>query len=68
MGSTDQPPMTRRVAGWCVLALIPITLATLAVLAGQLAELAVGAAIAAFLTLAAVVGSHLLTSKDGSQD
>ncbi|MET7795656.1 hypothetical protein [Streptomyces decoyicus] len=68
MASPDSPPLTRRIAGWCVLALIPITIVALAVLAGQLAELAVGAVIAAFLTLAAFVGSHLLTGKDGSRD
>ncbi|MGW2010864.1 hypothetical protein [Streptomyces nigrescens] len=60
--------MTRRIAGWCVLALIPITLMALAVLAGQLAELAVGTVIAAFLALAAFVGSYLVTGKDGSRD
>lgn len=55
--------MTRRVAGWCVLALIPLTFVALAALAGQLAELAVGTAIAAFLMVAAFLGVHLLTSR-----
>ncbi|MFF6966301.1 hypothetical protein ACFY9G_23400 [Streptomyces anthocyanicus] len=52
--------MIRRVAGWCVLALIPLTLVLLAGLAGQLAELAVGTAIAVFLVGADIVGTHLL--------
>jgi hypothetical protein len=53
----------RRIAGWCVLALIPITFVTLAALAGQLAELAIGAAVAAFFMLVSFVGVHLLTSQ-----
>ncbi|MEU1043966.1 hypothetical protein ABZ400_02265 [Streptomyces sp. NPDC005897] len=52
--------MIRRVAGWCVLALIPLTLVFLAGLAGQLAELAVGTVIALFIVGAAIVGNHLL--------
>jgi hypothetical protein len=51
----------RRIAGWCLLALIPATLVTLAAVSGQLAEAAVGAVIAACLVLAAIVGTHLLT-------
>lgn len=54
--------MTRRIAGWCVLALIPLTIVMLAALAGQLVELAVGTVIAAFIVLALAVGNHLLTS------
>ncbi|MFI9344967.1 hypothetical protein ACIG0D_27430 [Streptomyces sp. NPDC052773] len=50
----------RRAAGWAVLSLIPLTLVTLAVLAGQLAELAVGVVIAAFCCLALWVGVRLL--------
>ncbi|MEI5032397.1 hypothetical protein RB201_04150 [Streptomyces sp. S1A(2023)] len=46
----------RRIAGWCLLALIPLTFVALAALAGQLAELAAGTAIAAFLAVAAIVG------------
>lgn len=60
--------MIRRIAGWSVLALIPITFVSLAALAGQLAELAVGTGIAAFLVLAAFVGVHLLTGKEESRD
>jgi hypothetical protein len=45
-----------------VLSLIPITLITLAAIAGQLAELAVGACIAAFLGLAAWAGVKLIDS------
>ena len=60
--------MTRRIAGWCLLALIPLTFVTLAALAGQLAELAVGTAIAVFVTVAAFAGVHLLTNKRGSRD
>ncbi|MFH8531507.1 hypothetical protein ACH4GE_24190 [Streptomyces tendae] len=56
--------MIRRIAGWCVLALIPLTLVLLAGLAGQLAELAVGTVIAVFLMLLAIVGNHLLTEAD----
>ncbi|MEV4784054.1 hypothetical protein AB0K53_01120 [Streptomyces tuirus] len=55
----------RRAAGWAVLSLIPLTLVTLAVLAGQLAEMAVGVGIAAVLCLAAWVGVRLL---DGGGD
>ena len=55
--------MTRRIAGWCVLALIPITIVALAAAAGQLIELAAGATIAAFLMLAAFIGVHLLTGQ-----
>jgi hypothetical protein len=57
----------RRIAGWCVLALIPLTFVTLAVLAGQLAELAVGTAIAAFVALAAVIGVRLLAGAHGGR-
>lgn len=60
--------MIRRIAGWCVLALIPLTFVALAALAGQLAELAVGAVIAAFLGLAAIVGVHLLTNTNRSRN
>lgn len=60
--------MIRRVAGWCVLALIPLTFVALAALAGQLAELAVGTAIAAFLSLAAIVGVRLLTGTHRSRN
>jgi len=55
----------RRIAGWAVLSLIPAVLVTLAALAGQLAELAVGVGIAAFVCLAAWVGVALLS--DGRQ-
>lgn len=55
--------MIRRIAGWCVLALIPLTLVALAALVGQLAELAVGTAIGAFVTVAAVVGARLVDDK-----
>jgi hypothetical protein len=48
-----------------VLSLIPAVLVTLAALAGQLAELAVGVGIAAFVCLAAWVGVALLS--DGRQ-
>lgn len=58
----------RRVAGCCVLALIPLTFVVLAALAGQLAELAVGTAIAGFISLAAIVGIHLLTGTHGSRN
>lgn len=50
----------RRIAGWAVLSLIPLTFVILAVLAGQLVELAVGTGIAAFVCLAAYVGVRLL--------
>lgn len=59
--------MIRRIAGWCVLALIPLTFVTLAVLAGQLAELAVGTAIAVFVALAAIIGVRLLTGAQGDR-
>ncbi|MGW9245742.1 hypothetical protein [Streptomyces badius] len=55
--------MMRRIAGWCVLALIPLTFVGLAALAGQLAELAAGTAIAAFLAVAAIVGVRLVDHK-----
>ncbi|UPZ27640.1 hypothetical protein MUK60_07310 [Streptomyces sp. LRE541] len=60
--------MIRRIAGLCVLALIPLTFVTLAALAGQLAELAVGTAIAVFLALAALVGVRLLTGTHRSRN
>lgn len=50
----------RRVAGWAVLSLIPLTFVTLAALAHQLAELAVGFGIAVLVCLAAYVGVRLL--------
>ncbi|MFE1111297.1 hypothetical protein ACFW5U_36185 [Streptomyces rochei] len=52
----------RRIAGWAVLSLIPLSLVMLAALAGQLAELAVGAGVAAFLALTAWAGVALLES------
>ena len=55
--------MIRRIVGWCVLALIPLTFVALAALAGQLAELAAGTAIGAFLTVAAIVGARLVDHK-----
>lgn len=54
----------RRVAGWALLSTIPVTFITLAVLAGQLAELAVGTGIAAVVCLAAVAGLHLLDGEE----
>jgi hypothetical protein len=51
----------RRIAGWTVLSIIPAVLVTLAALAGQLAELAVGVGFAAVLSLAAWVGVALLS-------
>ncbi|MFF8100115.1 hypothetical protein ACF07S_10120 [Streptomyces sp. NPDC016640] len=60
-----KPVTIRRIAGWAVLSLIPLTLVALAVLAGQLAELAVATGIAAFLCLTAWVGVRLLD--DGRQ-
>jgi hypothetical protein len=59
--------VTRRVAGWCLLALIPFTFVTLAAMAGQLAELAAGTAIAVFVTVAAFAGVHLLTDRRGGR-
>ena len=60
--------MTRRqAAGWAVLSLIPLTFIALAAIAGQLAELAVGTAVAAFVIAVAYVGVHLLTSKEPRQ-
>lgn len=53
----------RRIAGWCMLALIPLMFVTLAAAAGQLPELAVGTLIAGFLMLAAFIGVHLLTGQ-----
>jgi hypothetical protein len=50
----------RRVAGWAVLSLIPLVFVTLAALAGQLDEMAVGVVIAAFCCLAAWTGVRLL--------
>ncbi|MBL3664471.1 hypothetical protein JL475_00225 [Streptomyces sp. M2CJ-2] len=51
----------RRIAGWAVLSLIPLVFVTLAVLAGQLAEMAVGVGIAAFLGLTTWAGVTLLS-------
>lgn len=50
----------RQAAGWVVLSLIPIIALILAVLAGQLAEMAVGFAIGGALLLAAWVGVGLI--------
>ena len=50
----------RRAAGWAVLSLIPLTFVTLAVLAGQLIEMAVGVGIAAFCCTALWFGLRLL--------
>jgi hypothetical protein len=50
----------RRIAGWVVLSLVPLSLVTLAVLTGQLAEMAVGAGIAAVLGLTTWAGVTLL--------
>lgn len=55
----------RRVAGWAALSLIPLAVVTLAVLAGQLAEMAVGVVIAAVCILAVYTGLRLLG--DGGQ-
>ncbi|MGX1129933.1 apolipoprotein N-acyltransferase [Streptomyces glaucescens] len=52
----------RRIAGWAVLSLIPLVFVTLAVLAGQLAEMAVGVGIAVFCCLALWFGLRLLDS------
>jgi hypothetical protein len=60
--------VTRRVVGWCMLALLPLTLVALAALAGQLAELAVGTAIAAFLVLVTFVGVRLVVSGGRHRD
>lgn len=57
--------MARRIAGWALLSLLPLTLVTLALIAGQLAEMAVGAGIAALCFLAATAGIRLLTDKKG---
>ena len=54
--------IARRVAGWAVLSLIPLTFVALAVLADQLAEMAVGVGIATFICLAAYTGFRLLGS------
>ncbi|MGW5173182.1 hypothetical protein ACWERY_02290 [Streptomyces sp. NPDC004082] len=51
----------RRIAGWALLSLVPATFVTLAVLAGQLAEMAVGAAIAGGLSAAMWFGMGLIT-------
>lgn len=56
----------RQAAGWATLSLIPITLVTLAVLAGQLAEMAVGVGIAASLCLIAWIGAKLIDGKEKS--
>lgn len=50
----------RRITGWAVLSLIPLILVTLAALAGQLAEAAVGLGVAAVICLAAYTGVRLL--------
>jgi hypothetical protein len=50
----------RRAAGWAVLSLIPLVFVTIAVLAGQLAEMAVGVVIAVFCCLALWFGLRLL--------
>lgn len=63
-----EPNVIRRVAGWYVLALIPLTFVALAAFAGQLAELVVGTAIAGFVSLAAIVGVHLLAGTRGSRN
>lgn len=55
----------RKVAGWAVLSLVPAMFVTLAVLAGQLAELAVGVVIAVFLAVATYTGIRLLSSEEG---
>ncbi|MFI9244187.1 hypothetical protein ACIGXF_16715 [Streptomyces sp. NPDC053086] len=52
--------IVRRAAGWAVLSLIPLTFVGLAVLAGQLAEMAVGVGIATFICIAAYLGLRLL--------
>lgn len=50
----------RRIAGWALLSLIPAVFITLAVVADQLAEMAVGAGIAAVIGGAAWAGLHLI--------
>lgn len=50
----------RRIAGWVVLSLVPLSVVALAVLAGQLAEMAVGAGITAVLGLTTWAGVTLL--------
>lgn len=55
----------RRITGWTLLSLVPATLATLAALAGQLAEAAAGFAIAGFLFLAIWAGIEPVTSPEG---
>ncbi|MEV6696272.1 hypothetical protein AB0M68_03790 [Streptomyces sp. NPDC051453] len=51
----------RRIAGWALLSLIPAVFITLAVLSGQLAEFAIGTAIAVVLAAATIAGIRLLT-------
>lgn len=51
----------RRIAGWALLSLVPATFVTLAVLAGQLAEMAVGVAIAGGLSAAMWFGLGLIS-------
>lgn len=51
---------TRRIAGWALLSLIPITFVAVAALAGQLAELAIAVAVTAFICGAAWAGIHLV--------
>jgi hypothetical protein len=53
----------RRAAGWAVLSLIPLTFLALAVLAGRLAEMAVGVGVAAFLCLVTYAGLRLLGAR-----
>ncbi|AWT42594.1 MULTISPECIES: hypothetical protein [Streptomyces] len=54
----------RRIAGVALLSLIPAVFVTLAVLAGQLAELAVGTGIAAVICSAAYAGVQLLDDRE----
>lgn len=55
-----KPTTVRRIAGWAVLSLIPIIFVTLAILAGQLVEAAIGLGIAVVICLAAYTGIALL--------
>lgn len=50
----------RRIAGWALLSLIPAAFITLAFLADQLAEMAVGVGIAAFIGAVAWAGIRLI--------
>jgi uncharacterized membrane protein YhhN len=54
----------RRIAGWAVLALIPLVLLALAALSRQLIEAGIGLVIAVILCLAAYTGDRLLSHED----